>query len=50
MRIYIVKRLMQWEFNVVVIYLFCRSCIEGRDQLFFAFGFVKRIWREVMKN
>ena len=28
----------------------CRSCIEGRDHLFFASGFGERIWREVMNK
>jgi hypothetical protein len=27
--------------------LYCRSCIEGKDHMFFAYGFGRRIWREV---
>lgn len=36
------ERLMQWGFNGVVMSLYCRSCIEGRDHMFFACGFGKK--------
>jgi hypothetical protein len=36
------ERLMQWGFNGVVMSLYCRSCVEGRDHMFFACGFCKK--------
>jgi hypothetical protein len=35
------ERLVQWGFNGVVMCLYCRICIEGRDHLFFLVVLVK---------
>jgi hypothetical protein len=34
----------KWGYNSIVLCVFCRSCIEGRDHLFFQCGFSKLFW------
>jgi hypothetical protein len=42
------ERMASWGFNGDVLCVFCRSCIEGRDHLFFQCSFSRRIWKSVM--
>lgn len=44
------ERMQRWGYHGNVLCVFCRSCIEGRNHLFFQCGFSKPIWQVILQT